>query len=197
METLFFSYHDIIEQRLQLYYSLMKSKQLFRDKYNMDPLSLVIVNNVNRFQKLEAFFLATTLLRYCDVKKINSQALLSGSSQIITQSKTKTEIELPPLFLTQMLPNELKFPSISLFTESYDTLRNSLKQAIPKYIREELNTQRTVTHIFRFLRASFMYLKHKDFYLASKYLGHKDPDSVASYVPPELINIYSHYLSKG
>lgn len=197
MQIGMFSYHKEIEIRMKVYSLLMRSKQHFRDRFNLDPLSLLIVNNVNRFHKLETLFLALTLLRYKDVLSLNKAEFISGDLQIITQGKTKEPIEIPPLFLSQITSPGKTFPPFTLYTEGYDKLRYALKCSIPCWLREQINSQKTVTHIFRFLRASYMFIKYKDFYLASKYLGHKDPESIKSYVPPELINLYSQYLSKG
>lgn len=192
-----FRFQDIIEQRLKLAALINNSRHQFRSRFVLDPISSCIVDAVPRYHKLEVMILALTLLRYSDVLKFNIHDFLSGSSQEILQGKTKESITIPPLFLSHSSHTAVSFPSVSIFTDGYDKLRYSLKCSIPKEIRSQLDTSRSVTHIFRFLRSTYYYITDKDYFKVSKYLGHKDPESVKSYVPPELLNLYSLYLSKG
>lgn len=190
-------FHSNIEKRLQIYYGLVKYKSHFSARYNIDPLAWLIVNNIPRQHKLEILLLALTLLRFKDCKSLDHESFLNNNELIILQGKTKRPVQLQPLFLSDNSQRRLSLPIVSVFTDSYDKFNYTLQNAIPTWLKQSLKTERSVTHIFRFLRTSFMYLKHNDFYLSSRYLGHKDPESVRSYVPPELLTLYSNYLSKG
>jgi hypothetical protein len=186
-----------LELKLRLYSFLMNNKERFLSRFIPDPLSMLIVTNIPRYHKLEVLLMATTLLRFSDCKKLDKLLFLGNEKQIIMQGKTKNPIEVPSLFLSTTPDKMPSFPALDIFVDSYDKFHYSLVNAIPRWLSAELKTQRIITHIFRFLRASYMYIQHKDFYLSSIYLGHKDPESIRSYVPPELLNLYSTYLSKG
>lgn len=192
-----FTWHKMLESRLMVCAALLSRNYLFRARYIIDPLSRVILSAVPRYHKLEVFVLSCTLLRYNDAKKLNLSDWLSGKTQIIQQGKTKEDIEVPPLFLSQDDSKASDFPAVTLFTEGYDKLRYSLLRSIPTDLRAALKSERTVTHIFRFLRSTFYFITDKNYWQASKYLGHKDPESIKSYVPPELLRYYSNHLSKG
>lgn len=192
-----YTWHRMIEQRLMIVSALNNSQHLFNARYLLDPISHNILRSIPRYHKLEVFMLACTLLRFSDVLKLNLPDFLNGKSQVIRQGKTKEDIEIPSLFLSTINSNSSDFPAVTLFTDSYDKLRYSLLKSIPAELRSLLKTERTVTHIFRFLRSTFYYLTDKDYFKASKYLGHKDPESIKSYVPSELLNYYSSHLLKG
>lgn len=197
MITDIYSWSRMLEAKLLIANSLNLNRHQYRSRYIVDPLSQSVCDKVPRYHKLEVLILALTLLRYNDVCKLNLPDFLNGNEQIIKQGKTKEQITIPPLFLVSSSLTAIKSSDVTLFTDSYDKLRYTLKQCIPTELRSHLNTERSVTHIFRFLRSTFYYLTDKDYFKASKYLGHKNPESIKNYVPRELLNYYSHHLSKG
>lgn len=196
MEISLFNGRDVIEKRIRLYKVLSDQSSYVRIRYQIDPLSQFVLDAMPDYLKLEVYVLATTLLRYSDALKLDVTGWLQNKTQDIIQSKTKSLIELPPLFSNSYASQLVVDKSILLFSDSYNKLLYSFNHSLPNWLISAIPKSRKKLHIFRFLRAVYYHVENRDRHTIVKLLGHKNYESIESYLPVSLINSYQSFIRK-
>lgn len=195
-QILLFDELAVIENNAKFYHWLTMELSNQKIQTGIDPLSMLIVNNSSRAYKLDLFLMAYSLLRWKDCMNLSLVDLLSGRPQIIEQAKTQRPITIKPLLNMQRERAELISRNVHPFFFSYDKIKYGIRNAAPFWLLNAMKRNNSATHIFRYLRASFLYVSNNDFNLASVLLGHSSTEAVKSYVPEDLISQYQSFIKK-
>jgi len=187
-----FELFAITEKALSFFYHIQKLQTELPSRFSPDPISQAIVLSVNRHYRLDAWILATTCLRYSDVIKLDLFEWLTGSTQIIKQAKVKSEITIKPLLNLNRMEGMHLLKDVHQFFWSYNKLRRAIQQSIPRDLKPHLKKQNNATHIFRYLRASYLHSIGKEDKFVARLLGHSDDQSVSCYYIPKAIEIFQN-----
>jgi integrase len=170
---------------------LLNSRHYMNKLISMDKISWHIVNTVARDYKLDTLIMATSLLRYSDCLNLNWFEYFGGSDQVIRQSKTKKIInvkfayELPDSILSYYVKN------IYPFFFSYDKVAYAINQATPYPVLQIMKGHNSATHIFRYLRATNLYMLKKDSKLIAEVLGHSSDEAQRYYILNDLKDYFN------
>jgi integrase len=156
----------------------------------VDPISMSIVEATDRFNLSTVGALCLTCLRYSDLFKIDWCRYVEGNSISVVQGKTETRFIIKPLAsdVTACFgPNSV--PAVP-FPASYSSVRYALNNVLPRFVRDILTDSFSVTHVFRHLRASYLFAKSMPKDYISSLLGHRSKDAVEYYIHPDLVEIF-------
>ena len=188
---------NLIERTIAFYFWLQSNRKRFCNSVQMDPFSWLIITKTSPQFKLDAFLQSYSLLRYSDLHQIELQPLLTGDTQMIMQSKTKKIIEIRPLLCLDRTESITASRYVHPFYFGRDAYENALRKAIPDWIRNCLQSNNSVTHVFRYLRASFLFLSTDSIKFASKLLGHSSDEATLNYIPSTLVGELNNYLHRS
>jgi len=156
----------------------------------VDPLSLLIVERVDRFNRSAVCLLALTCLRYSDLYNLDISAYLSGQDVSLKQNKTGSIIKLPALPKGLLSQSRRIHVPVHPLNQSYSSVRHSLGKAVPLFLARSLEENAHKTHIFRHLRASYLISKSHTHREISVILGHHGNTAVNSYVHNNLVQYF-------
>jgi len=162
----------------------------------MDPISWLIITKIQTQFRLDAFLQSYSLLRYSDLHQLQIVELFSGKTQTITQTKTKKQIDIFPLMSLTKEDAIEKTREVFPFYFSRDAYALALSKVIPVWVKNSLEKQHSVTHVFRYLRASFLILNNNSISLASKLLGHSSVEATTNYIPHNLIAEIKKFIER-
>jgi integrase len=188
---------QLIERSISFYFWLQSNRNRFCNSVQMDPISWLIITKTNPQFKLDAFLQSYSLLRYSDLHQIKIEELITGNSQMILQNKTKKIVELRPLLCLESGPAKVACRYVHPFYFGRDAYENALKKAIPSWVVNSLEGNHSVTHVFRYLRASFLLLSTDSIKFASKLLGHSTDEATLNYIPTKLVGEFKNYLHRS
>lgn len=178
-----FKIENLLEIQRELSHRLLLSAQ----SGNLDMLSLSIARAVDPQCRLAAIIQAAYAIRRSELHEIDLQKILDGLPQIIWQSKVSTMRPLP--IWPGMIANEkinCNMPA-ALSMVSLAAYERALRVSIPKFILDAIPNEQHVTHVFRHLRATFIFKKTQSTEAVQEYFGHRDPSVSRDYVHTSLL----------
>lgn len=69
---------------------------------------------------------------------------------------------------------------------SYDSYAQDLMRNIPENVKKVLDENNSISHVFRHLRASWMFKKGQSIDEIKEYFGHISPETTAKYIHKEM-----------
>lgn len=187
----------IIEQSLFFYYWIHHQRRFLSNSIKFDPVSWLIITKIQTQFRLDAFLQSYSLLRYSDLNQLDLIDLFSGKYQQILQSKTKRPVDIFPLMSLTREEAIERTREVFPFYFSRDSYSLALTKVIPIWVKSALEKQHSVTHVFRYLRASFLILNNNSLDLASKLLGHSSIEATNSYIPHNLTAEIKKFIDRS
>jgi len=156
----------------------------------IDSLSHKIVLDCDRFNLPAVAMLALTCLRYSDLSNLDIRTYLNGGIVYVHQGKTETPFKLPDLPAPTVRHScNYDIPQVP-FCSSYSSVRYAINQVLPRIVRLSLDGSQSVTHVFRHLRASYLYSFGNSLDYISSILGHRSNDSTKHYIHDALVSYF-------
>jgi len=128
-----------------------------RDQGEIDPVSVYIVERAESIALLQLSLMCLYCIRYSELKQLDLKHISKGRDFSITQKKTGhvRRVVQPTEF------NQSHFEGLPLDVDvdlvEYHALKRCINIALPDPIREALRECNSSTHVFRHLRASWLY----------------------------------------
>jgi len=153
----------------------------------IDALSLSIARSVDPQCRLAAIVQCAYAIRRSELNEISMSRVFAGLPQQIWQSKTTSMRSLPPWpGLDPQHKLDFEEPkNISLV--SMNAYEHALRLSIPRFVLDAIPNEQHVTHVFRHLRATFIFKKTQSTDAVQQYFGHVDPSVSRDYVHTNLM----------
>ena len=162
---------------------------LFRNgcfKKSISPLSHQLLENISTLTFVPGLLQAWTCCRFCELKQIGIQNIMTNSPFVIKSSKSDHIRSVNRLPL-QQLPQLRKLnPSTKILVVSYDSYKNSIKQARRRLKMIKINGILDCTHVWRHFEASWQFSQNVPLANISHCLGHVSDKTTLGYIHPEL-----------
>lgn len=189
------SFQNLRENHASFVHKLLNNRHYMNTALTVDKVSWHIIHAVPRDYKLETLIIATSLLRYSDVITLDWFKYFGGQVQTIKQSKTKKEISIP---FAYRLPDSILNYYVSKvypFFFSYDKLAYAINNATPFPVKQIMKGHNSATHIFRYLRATHLFMLKKDSKFIAQILGHSSDEAQQYYILNELREYFNNLNS--
>jgi len=162
---------------------------LFRNgcfRSSISPLSHDLLENISTLSFVPGLLQAWTCCRFCELKQIGIQNIMTNSPFVIKSSKSDHIRSVNRLPL-QQLPQFRKLnPSTKILVVSYDSYKNSIKQARRRLQMVKIKSILDCTHIWRHFEASWKFSQGVSLANISNCLGHVSDQTTRGYIHPEL-----------
>ena len=165
---------------------LLNHRHYMNESLSMDKLSWFIIDSVQRDFKLDCIIMATSLLRFSDVINLNLHQFFSGIDQNLVQNKTGKNILVPFAYKIPETSINYYVGNVYPFFFSYNKISYAINQVIPYPVKMIMRGHNSLTHIFRYLRATHLFMLKKDSKLIASVLGHSSDEAQQYYILNEL-----------
>lgn len=175
-----------VEQSLAWARALTETLRTQKTAGIVDPITYNIVLKINRWHWLEACIQALTRVRYSDLKQIELEPLLAGAVIRIKEQKTGKYRYLSDLYLLERTNRSHLEANAIIAHANYDSYATALKKVIPGEVKSELKNSASSTHVFRHLKASWMYSRGCTVDEIQEYFLHESKKTTLEYIHSNL-----------
>ena len=152
------------------------------DEGEIDRLTLEITNGVASIHWLPTVLLALSSCRFSDLNKISLSDIKAGRLQLLLESKTGELRVLENLRLNERAQIEELNEDAKLIYTNYSSLKEAIQRSTPRGVRQVLKDKYDGTHIYRHLRASFMFFKGLNIEEIQRVFNHKSRKTTQHYI---------------
>lgn len=148
----------------------------------IDRISYKITHDISSIHWLPAVLLALSSCRYSDLNKINLSDVKAGRLQVLLEGKTGEYRVLENLHLNKRAQREELNENARLMYTNYGSLKEAIQRCTPRDVRKVLRNKYDGTHIFRHLRASFLFFKGAKEEEIQRIFNHKSRKTTQHYI---------------
>lgn len=152
------------------------------DEGEIDRVSYQITDTIASIHWLPAILLALSSCRFSDLKKISLGDIKAGRLQLLLEGKTGELRVLENLHLGEREQDVKLNEGARLMYTNYGSLKEAIQRSTPREVRKVLKGKYDGTHIFRHLRASFMFFRGVKEEEIQRVFNHKSRKTTQHYI---------------